>query len=107
MPEDDDETWLLDEGDRIIERKAAEGYSSLNPRERLIYCLWAADYGMRNAGDLSPAADLHPTFLRDGQSAAQELGLARSTAAFSLPDKELEERYFDLFDGIVAELRAA
>jgi len=103
--DDDDETWLLEEGDRVIEKKAAEGYSSLGPRERLIYCLWAADYGMRNAGDLTTAADLHPTFLRDGQSAAQELDFPRCTAAFSLPNKKLEERYFDLFDGIVAELR--
>lgn len=107
MLEDDHETWLLDEGDQIIEQKAAKGYSSLTPRARLIYCLWAADYGMRNAGDLTAAADLHPTFLVDGQSAAQELGLVQAVAAFSLTSAELERRYFDLFDTVVAEIRAA
>ncbi len=107
MPDDDNETWLLDEVDRIIGRKAAEGYSSLAPRDRLAYCLWSADYGMRNAGDLTTAADLHPTFLHDAQSAAQELALPCCIAAFSLSPEELEQRYFDLFDKIVAEIRAS
>ena len=62
-------------------------------------------YGMRNAGDLTPASDLHPTFLGDGKSAHQEPGLPLSTAAFSLTVKELEKRYFALLDGIVSELR--
>ena len=107
MLNDDHETWLLDEGDQIIEQKAATGYSSLTPRARLIYCVWAADYGMRNAGDLTTAADLHPTFLADGQSAAQEIGLPYAAAAFSLTSEELERQYFDLFDQIIAEIRAA
>ena len=106
MLDDDHETWLLDEGDQIIEQKANKGYLSLSPRARLIYCLWAADYGMRNAGDLTTAADLHPTFLDDGQSAAQELRLPHAVAAFSLTSKEFERQYFDLFDEIVAEIRA-
>ena len=107
MPDDDDGAWLLEEGHHVIDRKAGDGYSSLSARDRLIYCLWAADYGMRNAGDLATAADLHPTFLRDGHSAAQELGFSRCTEAFSLSHKSLEERYFALFAGMVAELRAA
>jgi len=105
MPDDDYATWLLDEGDRIVEQKAIEGYSSLTTRGRLIYCLWAADYGMRNAGDLTTAADLHPTFLADGQSAAHELGLPQAMAAFSLTPEELERQYFDLFDNVVAEIK--
>lgn len=103
---DDHETWLLDEADQVIEQRANNGYSSLTPRARLIYCLWAADYGMRNAGDLTTAADLHPTFLVDGRFAAQELGLPHAVAAFSLTTKELEREYLDLFDEIVEEIRA-
>jgi hypothetical protein len=106
MLEDDYETWLLDEGDRIIEQEATEGYSSLTARSRLIYCLWAADYGMRNAGDLATAADLCPTFLLDGGSAAHELGLPQAAAMFSLPPQELERQYFHRFDAVVAEIRA-
>ncbi len=106
MTEVDNETWLLDEGERVIDRKAAEGYSALTSKERLVYCLWSADYGMRNAGDLTTAADLHPNFLQDGHSAAQELGFLTCIAAFSLSGQELEMQYFTLFDAIVAEIRA-
>lgn len=105
--DDDNETWLLDEGARVIERKAVAGYSSLTPRQRLIYCLWSADYGMRNAGDIQTAADLHPTFMEDGRSAAQELGFPQSTAFFSLSAECLEQLYFGLFDGVVVEIRVA
>jgi hypothetical protein len=107
MADDGNETWLLDAGDGVIQKKAVQGYSSLSPLERLIYCFWAADYGMRNAGDFATLIDLHPAFLSDGKSAAQELGLRRSAAAFSLPADELERRYFALFDDMVNEIRAA
>lgn len=50
---------------------------------------------------------LHPAFLVDGQSAEQELELAHAVAAFSLTSEELERQYFDLFDDIVVEIRAA
>jgi hypothetical protein len=50
---------------------------------------------MRNAGDLTTAANLHPTILVDGQSAARELRLPQATAAFSLTSEELERLYFD------------
>ncbi|MFH0299684.1 hypothetical protein AAFX91_21115 [Bradyrhizobium sp. 31Argb] len=106
MADEDNQTWLLDAGDGVIQRKAVQGYSSLSPLERLIYCLWAADYGMRNAGDLATAVDLHPAFLSDGKSAAQELSLPRSAVAFSLPSEELEQRYFGLFDDVVNEIRS-
>jgi hypothetical protein len=103
----DNETWLLDAGDRVINKKVVQGYSSLSPLERLTYCLWVADYGMRNAGDLTTAADLYPSFLSDGKSAAQELGLSHAAAVFSLSSNELEQQYFGLFDQLVNEIRAA
>lgn len=106
MSDEDNETWLLNAGGRVIEKMAAEDYSSLPPLDRLIYCLWAADYGMRNAGDLETAADLHLTCLDDGKSTAQELALPRSAAAFSLSPDELERAYFRLFDEVVSEIRA-
>jgi hypothetical protein len=107
MADDDNVTWLLDAGDRVIEKKAAESYSSLSPHERLTYCLWVADYGMRNAGDLATATDLHPTFLDDGRSAARELGLPSAAAAFAMPSDELAQSYFELFDEVVSEIRNA
>lgn len=107
MTEIDHETWLLDAGDAIVEKKAADGAAALSPLERLTYCLWVADYGMRNAGDLETAGDLYLPFLEEGRAAAQSLGLPHATAAFSLSKVELEQRYFTLFDQLVVELRAA
>lgn len=79
----------------------------LSPLERLTYCVWAADYGMRNAGDLLTAAGLHPDFLDEGRRCAQDLGLCCSAAAFSMVPNELAQTYFRLFNGIVAEIRSA
>ena len=96
----------LDRCARIIDKMAGADYSSLPPLDRLIYCLWAADYGMRNAGDLATVADLHPTFLDDGKLAAQELALPRTAAAFSLSADDLEHACFRLFDEVISEIRA-
>jgi hypothetical protein len=107
MPDDSNETWLIEEGAQVAERiAAAGGYASLTLREQFVRCLWAADYGMRNAGDLTTAADVYPDFLKDGRAAAQTLGLPQSTAAFSLSVEQLEARYFAVFDGVIDEVRA-
>jgi len=42
----------------------------------------------------------------DGHSAAQNLRLSQAIAAFSLTPEEFERRYFDIFDSLVAEIRA-
>jgi hypothetical protein len=107
MIDEDNESWLLDAGDAIIQAKVAHGIDSLGARDLLIYCLWVADYGMRNAGDLPTASDLYATFHRDALAAAAKLQLPLATAAFSLPVEELEARYFDLFEGVCNELRSA
>ena len=107
MIEDDNETWLLGAANGVIEKKTTLGYASLGPVECLTYCLWVADYGMRNAGDLVAASDLHSSFIADARAAAAELGLPHSMAAFSLSATELERRYFELFDDLCQEIRAA
>ena len=107
MDDDENETWLLEATDPVIEKKVATGYASLTPRERLLYCLWVADYGMRNAGDLTTAADVFSSFLSDGRSAAVALGFPCATGAFSLSCEELERNYFELFNDIVSEIRTA
>jgi hypothetical protein len=99
------ETWIVDVGDEVIEKKAANGMDSLTPRERLIYCLWVADYGMRNAGDLETASDLYEPFQSQGSGAAMALNLPQTLSLFSLPRDEMEQRYFDLFDGVCEEIR--
>jgi len=101
----DDQTWLIDIGHAIIEKKRAGGIDGLTPRERLIHCLWIADYSMRSAGDLATARDLDARFVADARAAATALDLPQAIAAFSLSEGELERRFFDLFGPVCAELR--
>lgn len=58
--------WIIETGDDVVKKRAARG--ELTPLEELIYCLWIADYSMRNAGDLRVARDRHPRFLEEGKA---------------------------------------
>jgi hypothetical protein len=81
----DNETWIIDAGDAVIQKKATSGIEALSPSEHLIYCLWVADYGMRNAGDLVTAADLYPSFQTEAVRLANRLHLPFTQESFSLP----------------------
>ena len=102
----DNQTWLIDVGHHIIEKKRGQGIDALTPRERLVHCFWIADYSMRNAGDLATACDLDPRYRMDGAQAAATLDLPLAGAMFALSEGELERRFFDLFDGVCEELRS-
>jgi hypothetical protein len=102
----DNETWIIEEGNAVIERRAALGVEAQEPLDRLIYCLWVADYGMRNAGDLETASDLYDAFQDEAARLSHALSMPFTHAAFTLPRLELEQRYFTLFDGICDEIRA-
>lgn len=98
------EHWIIETGDEVIQKEATQGTGALTPLERLIYCLWVADYGMRNAGDLMTAADVYAEFQEEAATLAGELGLARTHHAFAMPTEDLEEQYFDLLCGVVEEI---
>ena len=98
------ETWIVQVGGEVIERKTAHGAAAISSLEKLIYCLWVADYGMRNGGSLETAADVYTPFQNEGASLAFELELPRTLAAFSLPTAELESRYFELLGEVVGEI---
>lgn len=100
------ETWIVEAGGDVIEKASARGQEALTPLETLIYCLWVADYGMRNAGDLEAAADVHAGFQEEAARLAADLGLPLTRAALELPAADLEQRYFDLLAAIVGELDA-
>ena len=105
--QEDNETWLIETGHDVIEKKANVGPGFLRPWERLVYCLWVADYGMRNAGDLEAAHDLHAAFHDEAKALAAGLSLPLTRAAFGLSQSDLQDRYFDLFDDVCVELRGA
>ena len=69
----ENETWLIERGDEIIEKKAAQGYECLSKWERLVYCLWVCDYSIRNAGDLDTGTDIYPNYLPEMRELASEL----------------------------------
>lgn len=58
--EADNESWLIDTGDDIIEKMANHGMATLSEIESAIYCLWVIDYAVRNSGSLEPVSDLYP-----------------------------------------------
>ena len=101
----DYETWLIDAGDAVITKRAGGG--QLSPAERLAYCVWVADYGMRNAGDLETARDLHQEFQSEAAGLAGELGLPFTRESFALPASALQAEYFERFDRICREIRDA
>lgn len=101
----DNETWVVEAGDAIIARRARG--VRLSPLERLVYCLWVADYGMRNAGDLDTAREIYHDFQREAAELAGELGLPLTHQSFRLPAEVLQEEYFERFDRICTEIQGA
>lgn len=103
----DNETWLIETGDLVIRKKATFGAEGLLTWEVLVYCLWAADYGMRNAGDLDTAADVHPAFQEQARRIAEQLSLPMTHQAFSLSKDDLEMQYFERFELMCDEIKVA
>ena len=103
----DNETWIIERGGAVIERQVSDGVASLKPLDKLVYCLWVADYSMRNAGDLQTASDLYRPFQDEATRLSEELCLHVTRAAFSLRRSDLEKQYFHLFDHVCNEIRAA
>lgn len=101
----DNETWLIESSDAVIQKKARLGMGGLSQWEALVYCVWVADYGMRNAGDLDAAKDLYSGFHADALRIAGQLSLSATYATFSLTRKKLEQQYFARFDAMVDEVR--
>lgn len=106
MPRDN-ERWLLEAGALVIDKKISHGMGSWTRWERLVYCLWITDYGMRNAGDLKTAEDVHAVFKSDASQLAEELSLTLTHQLFSLPPHEIEINYFDAFERVCGEIRDA
>ncbi len=103
----DNETWLIEAGDEVIEKKSMSGMEGLSAGERLIYCLWVADYSMRNGGDLMAGADLYPPFYAEAAQLSDALGLWFTADTFALPKDEFQRHYFDRFERICDEVRSS
>jgi hypothetical protein len=103
----ENQTWIVEAGDSVIRKEAESGVASLSDWERLVYCLWVADYMMCNAGDFANAQDMYPTFQSDATQLAERLGLEAAREAFSLSQRKLQEEYFSRFERICDEIKSA
>ena len=103
----ENETWIVQVGDKVIQKKALVGLNALAPIERLIYCVWVADYGMRNAGDLETASNLYSPFQLEAAALSDRLKLDFVYESFSLPTPTLAQQYLARFDGICDDLKSA
>jgi hypothetical protein len=103
----DNEDWIVNKGDEVIQKRARLGRTALNEWEQLVYCLWVADYMMCNAGDFANAEDMYPDFQSDAVRLAHRLGLNATREAFSLPQEKLQQEYFSRFDQVCDELKQA
>lgn len=102
----DNETWIIEAGDAVIQKKVDRGVAALSAAERLTYCLWVIDYGIRNGGGLAAADDLHPDYRREATELAGRPGLKFTRETFSLPAEVLQREYLDRFDRICDEVRS-
>jgi len=95
----ENETWIIDAGDQVIQKMAGNSDAVLSSKERLIYCLWVADYCMRNAGDISQASVMHAGWQKEAAEHSKKLVLDFCGETFLLPESSFEEQYFSRFDG--------
>ncbi|MGF6348390.1 hypothetical protein [Variovorax sp. W2I14] len=106
---DDMETWLLEAGDAIIEKRAAQGEASLSPSEHAIYCMWALDYAVRNAGSLDALEDVHETAIAELADFARAHKIDMLSTLLDMTADEDEEAfvdaYYEQFDTACTELR--
>jgi hypothetical protein len=92
---------FLEEGNKVICKKTHVGLENLTPWERLVYCLWVADYGMRNAGDLNAALEMT---VDDAQLAAADAAATELDDYFSaLIELRRADPRDDLISILIAE----
>ncbi len=99
------ETWIVEAGHEVLEKESR--FEVLSDRELLIKCLWAADYGMRNAGNLETANDIFSGFQAEARQIAERLSLTATRDAFALPRDQFEMSYFQRLPKICAELKSS
>jgi hypothetical protein len=102
IPQDTDpdlEDWLLETWPLTDHEQS--------PLHTLVKCIAAADYSIRNAGDLDAAEDICPGFQQSAVEAAALLRLPIAHHHFSQTKARLAERWHDIFDRMIGEVRAA
>lgn len=100
----DNETWIIEKGDSVINKRSSGVL--LSQLEKLIYCLWVADYCMRNAGDLENMDEMYPNLFKEAISLAKSLSINVAIELFSKSNVDFEKVYFEMFNSVCEELRS-
>lgn len=103
----ENESWLVEAGGDMVEKKAKVGVQGLSESERLLYCLWVIDYCMRNAGDLVQVDLLHKNCVGEAKQLSERLSLSAAANAFALSIPELEAQYELRFEAVCNEVKRA
>ncbi|WP_241303394.1 hypothetical protein [Burkholderia stabilis] len=103
----DMETWLIDEGDRVIQKRSREGFNSLTLIERAVYSMWLVDYVVRNSGTLEPMRELYPDALHELGAFAAPNNAANLLALLNLSSNEKRfcAEYHERFDRACGDIR--
>ena len=103
----DNETWLIDEGNRIILKKSSAGFDSLSSLEKAIYHLWVVDYAVRNSGTLAPMLELNEDSISQLSSFAQNNSCRHLYMMMELAkdEKDFCNNYYRNFDDACEDLR--
>jgi hypothetical protein len=48
------EAWLIDTGDRVVQKLHTNGKNSLSPTNWGVYWMWTIDYAVKNSGTSGP-----------------------------------------------------
>jgi hypothetical protein len=106
---DDMETWLIDAGDAMVQKKSLTGLDGLSPVERAIYALWVVDYAVRNSGTLLPMSEIYPTALAELRVFATISDLPALTllAGSTADDAAFCDDYYRHFEMASRELKLA
>src|SRR3982751_2291259 len=101
----ENQTWVVERGGVVVEKKSQVGLAGLSDWERLLYCFWVTDYMMRNAGDFANAEVMYPDFQVDAARFAKSLGLATTYQTFSLSRRKLQREFLGRFESICEEIK--
>lgn len=101
------ETWLIDAGDVIVNKKTSQGADSLTEAERAVEWMWRIDYSVRNSGSFGPLEDMDSTSVSDLKSAANGAQLIKLAAWLdeATDEEAFCRNYQERFDEACMELK--
>ncbi len=100
----DNETWLIEFGDDVIEKKAEIGVKALTDYEKTVYCLWVIDYSIRNSGTLDSLEDIYPDAISEFESVASKNNWLSTFSIQEICNNQ--EAYYNNFEELCNELRS-